>query len=530
MESTNNLREALNVLKKSSPQAVEVERPDRSRDILKKYLYIETSIERDFRKKLDSMESGQILFLCGSSGDGKSAILTRYSSEYSHKVNFHLDATHSSAPHQDAITTLDQIFNGAKESSRPLVIGINIGMLGNYAEGGSEENDTIKRSMRAHLNNESTPANHIYLDFERYPKFVFGDNGQFSEFAKALLMRLTMIGNNPFRDLLEQDKHSKNDPRLTVNFELLALESVQNVLIETLLKSRLVKDQFMTARSLLDFIHQLLTGEGYLFDNLFAGADNELCQRIKLFDPSSLRTKHIDQFILQFGLGLVNAEFEEFRTHLAAFGITEINSPVSYIRLFFLLRYDVFGNNFHHSFTKDFSDELINMYAKFWRLHTQYDGTKDSQIDLQKNFYNKILLAAIHNYMNRNAGTLKKGQYFIGEYNGYQLAAPLEVKVDFEAIQNDCYDKIGYFNAYLKVSGKPLPALPVNINLLELMIKLTQGYRPNKHDKNTIVILDEVVDRIADFANKSDTLLITNGIALYEVSDQGNDMFSVSGV
>lgn len=62
------------------------------------------------------------------------------------------------------------------------------------------------------------------------------------------------------------------------------------------------------------------------------------------------------------------------------------------------------------------------------------------------------------------------------------------------------------------------------------MIKLTQGYRPNKHDKNTIVILDEVVDRITDFANKSGILLITNGIAQYEVSDQGNDMFSVSGV
>lgn len=98
MESATNLREALNVLKKSSPQAVEVERPDRSRDILKKYLYIETSIERDFRKRLESIESGQIIFLCGSSGDGKSAILTRYSNEYAHKANFHLDATHSSAP------------------------------------------------------------------------------------------------------------------------------------------------------------------------------------------------------------------------------------------------------------------------------------------------------------------------------------------------------------------------------------------------------------------------------------------------
>lgn len=529
MESVTSLRKALNVLKKSSPQAVEVECPDRSRDVLKKYLYIETDIEKDFVASLESLAKKQIIFLCGSSGDGKSAILTRYSSEYAHKAFFHLDATHSSAPHQDAITTLDQLFTEAKKTSSPLVIGINIGMMANYAEGGSDEHDAIKRSMRAHLNEGPTPLDHIYIDFEKYPKFVFGETGPFSEFAIALMKRITSNENNPFWDLLEQDKHSQNDPRLTVNFSLLALDSVQKIIVETLLKSRLVKDQFVTARTLLDFMHQLLTDEGYLFDNLFSGSDNELLQQIKLFDPSTLRTKRIDHFILQFSLELVDGNFDKFKEDLNAIGIFGIDSPTSFIRLFYLLRDQSIGNNFHHSFSEDFSDELINSYAKFWKLHTNFSDSNEERTILRTDFYNNILLQAIHNYMNRNAMKLRRRQYFIGEYNGYQLAAPLDIKADFEAILNDCNDKIGYFNAYLKVSNNSLPPLSVNINLLELMIKLTQGYRPNKHDKNTIVILDEIVEAIVELANNSQSLIIVGDSVHYEVT-QSDNIIEVSGV
>lgn len=528
MESITSLREALNVLKKSSPQAVEVECPNRTRDVLKEYLYITTQIENDFKNRLEMLGEGQIIFLCGSSGDGKSAILTRYSSEYGNKAVFHLDATHSSAPHQDAITTMDQLFTESKQTKLPLVIGINIGMMANYAEGGSDEHDSIKRSMRAHLNGGAIPSNHFYLDFEKYPKFVFGETGPISEFAMALMKRITNNENNPFGDLFEQDKHSHNDPKLTVNFSLLALDSVQKIIIETLLKSRLVKDQFVTARTLLDFMHQLLTDGGYLFDNLFSGSDNELSQRITSFDPSTLRTKRLDHFILQFSLGLVDGGFDKFKEDLIAFGISGLDSPTSFIRLFYLLRYQNFGNNYHHAFCDDFSDELINLYAKFWKLHTNYTGSNAEQSVLRADFYNKILLKAVRNYMNRNAMKLSNKQYFINEYNGYLLAAQLDIKPDFESIQTDTNGKIGYFNAYIKVSSISLPPLSVNINLLELMIKLTQGYRPNKHDKNTIVILDEIVEAIVELANNSQTLLIVGDSILYELT-QSDNIIEVSG-
>ena len=84
--------DVLSVLSKSSPYAVSTERQDSisaELDEVKKYLYIETDIQKDFESHLTSLSPGskKIIFLCGSSGDGKSEILTQYASKFSQKFD-----------------------------------------------------------------------------------------------------------------------------------------------------------------------------------------------------------------------------------------------------------------------------------------------------------------------------------------------------------------------------------------------------------------------------------------------------------
>lgn len=91
-----DLKTALSILSKSSPYAVSTERESDGKLVsYKKHIYIETDIEVDFKRELTSAKSHEIIFLCGSSGDGKSEILTRYSKDFKSTHDFHLDATHS---------------------------------------------------------------------------------------------------------------------------------------------------------------------------------------------------------------------------------------------------------------------------------------------------------------------------------------------------------------------------------------------------------------------------------------------------
>ena len=206
----DSLEDALMVLSKASPEAVCVERTNQQKNIYKSYLYIETDVERDFRKILESLHPGQILFHCGSSGDGKSEIITRYSSKPKHieKIDFHLDATHSFKPNQTAVEALDARFKRTLESQRPLVIGINIGMLGNYAKDGSDELPHLKEVIAQFLDGRKSHIsdNFIFIDFEDYPKFMFKEDGFSSSFVEPFLKKLTDHSeSNPFYQLYQQD-------------------------------------------------------------------------------------------------------------------------------------------------------------------------------------------------------------------------------------------------------------------------------------------------------------------------------------
>lgn len=530
----NNLidfRTALSVMSKSSPYAVSTDRNtalSTDLDAVKQYLYVKTDIETDFETELKklSLTDKKIIFLCGSSGDGKSEILTKFNVKYASRADFHLDATHSFRPSDSAIETLDELFANFESATKPLVVGINIGMLGNYAQEGAAS--SITESIKAFLDKKPTPENHVYLDFENYPKFTLEIDGHTSKFAKELLQKITAKDENLIRQHFDVEMRKQNpDKRLCANYQLLEREEVQDVIVDLLFKARLMKDQFLTARALLDFIFHLLAGPGYLFDNLFKKSDNELTNIISDFDPSIKRTQRIDKFILSHSLQLPDTDFDNYKTTLADLGIRRGQNAESYLRLFYILRKSDYGNEYHKQFANDFDESLIDRYSEIWHLHTGFDSSPEQKEKLRY-FYRQTAITAIHKYNNRNAPKLAKGEFFISEHNGYFLASSLELKADVKAIKNNVDQNTSFFTVKFRVGDKTL-SLMVNINLLNLMQRIVAGYRPNKHDKNTVVLLDELVDEISAIANNADTLYIVGkGRQKYKVTNIDDEDFEVS--
>ena len=89
-------------------------------------------------------------------------------------------------------------------------------------------------------------------------------------------------------------------------------------------------------------------------------------------------------------------------------------------------------------------------------------------------------------------------------------------------------DHVSQFHMFFKIGEETL-GMPANINLLHLMQRIVDGYRPNKHDKNTVVILDEIVDKIAEVANSSNTLYILKKEQRIKITSDGEDL-EVSGL
>lgn len=362
--SAITLRKALGVLAKSSSFSVTTvtHRQKDEFDQLKEQLFVKQKIETELQRYLDVAKPGEIIFLCGSSGDGKSEILTRCQSDprYQRRFIFHLDATHSFAPRQSAIDALNELFAKHHQQSSPLLIGINTGMLANFAREGAECHKVIRSAIDSFLSGQQDASrpyhneNCSFFDFEHYPKFQFNENKNYSSFIKTLLDNLTRDDdNNLFQFIFRRDESINPDLKEVANFKLLCMPGVQNVLITQLFKARLIKDQFVTTRTLLDFLHHLLMGPGYLFDNLFIGAENDLIKKVSDFDPARLHTYELDQFVLRYELGLGDADLDNFLAALEPLHIkfdrqnVKPGDATSLIRLFWLLQHESLGNDYH---------------------------------------------------------------------------------------------------------------------------------------------------------------------------------------
>jgi len=506
-------RDALSVLSKSSPFSVKTmstRTPD-GFDALKNWLYIEQGIEKDLRARLALAQSGDMLFLCGSSGDGKSEILTRAYAEYHGRVKFHLDATHSFQPNQSAIEALDQVFRTALAERQILVVGINIGMIGNYVQEGHADLLPVREAMRAFLENAEPRSPYHFFNFEDYPKFKMENGVPVAPFAKNIMRRLTeSSATNPFYAAFTREDVRHGEPLLYANFRLLMLDGVQDAIIANIAKARLAKDQFVTARGLLDLLHHVLTGPGYLFDNLFAGGDNELAARVAAFDPALLRTRELDQLVLRYELGLAEPERDAFLVELATWNIRfdadHQRSAASLVRLLYVLQREPVGNNYHHRFVDEFIDRFTVEYAEVWKMHAEFDGDTDARTVLRK-FYTSVLTAGIFRYANRNAPELGKGEILLGEFQGVKIAGLVDLKPDFAALQALApITPIAFFNVALKVGDAALEPMPFNINLFGLLLRLNQGYRPNKYDKNSVVLLDELVEQVKALVKRGNRL------------------------
>lgn len=123
-------------------------------------------------------------------------------------------------------------------------------------------------------------------------------------------------------------------------------------------------DQFLTARTVLDFVYRILTGEGFLFDNIFRLSGSDLLDALQKLDPCTKRSKRLDLFRIRTKLEIFDPEFLAFRDKAVDFLGTKSLEPSSWIRFFYLMQDVEIGNNYHQSIAADlkegYSTTIVN--------------------------------------------------------------------------------------------------------------------------------------------------------------------------
>jgi len=491
------MQQILEKLSKSSPYAVATDSDDK--DIFK-YLHIETDIEKEYIETLKGLKEKRVIFLCGSSGDGKSAIITRTQKQFKDRYKFHLDATHSFSPNETALERLDKVFEDYNQGANSLVMGINMGILINYAKYNIDKNREIKENIQSYL---KSPLNKIdesiFINFEDYPKFENIEQGITSTFLKDIFQKVTSSSpENPFYQAYLRGKEQRT--LLCDNFEFLAKESVQDRIIELIVLSYLKYNQFLTARAILDFIYTLLSDDKLLSDTLFEHSSNAIIKNICYEDPCLKRSERIDSFLIK----QANQEEDEsliiFLEELDFFD-KKLN-PCSLLRVFYLLNSDSISNDYHKQFFQEPS--LVEEYIYLLIAHNGGEDTKEV-----KAFYQKIK-KALFSYINRNRLKDKTNELIILESDDAFISVEVDIKRDKNMIKKGDSKKIKSFECYLLANDKSIKPIEITFNIYKMIEDINNGYRPNRYDKNSLIIFNEFIERIVDEVKTSNKLIVTD--------------------
>lgn len=535
----------LSKLKDSSHEAVE---GYESLSEFKQYLHVKREIQEELENKLNEVKdksTSQLVLLCGSVGDGKSHLLAYLNSnnpELMSNFKIHNDATESFDPDKTAIDTLANVLkafdnNHIDNSNEKFILAINLGVLNNFMESYYAKDQYSRLNELLNETNifdsEATSQNydkdpiHI-ISFSDYNLFELYKDHTDSEYLKRLFNKITDKNTkNPFYQAYLRDKANKYTGPIRYNYELLMNETVVNEIVQLVINAIIKFKRIVSTRELLNFIYEIIVppvineyteiDEVYdymeeILPNLIytTSERSPLLKIIAKHDPIHLRDEILDDFLIK--LNMANdlttiikeylIECDETTAFIESIGnnnITEFRGNEDMI-ISTIIRYSsILGNDeIKHIFTQDSYREFIH----YLHVYNTYD----------KNGF-KDLFEKVKGAVFRWKGSPKKNYILIEELSNFNIAEKIDLKPDLSNFKTPVDELDNRFKTDLLLKFKVnhnenTISLNIDYTLYKMITKLNNGYKPNKNDKEDLVIFNEFIDELIKNGSADEELLI----------------------
>lgn len=534
----------LSKLKESSQEAVE---GSDSFSQFKKYLHVERLIQRDLMTALeDAKESStsQLILLCGSVGDGKSHLLAYMNEEHPELMEgyqIHNDATESFDPYKNSLDTLAEVLKGFSDdhiehSNEKLILAINLGVLHNFLESDYAKKHFTKlssfieksRIFESDYLSENIQDTHFKLiSFSDYHPYELTKDGPKSDYFVQLLEKIVQDDpGNPFHTAYEKDMENGLNTPFMYNYRLLKRETVRKLVSHLLIKASVQYKQIISTRAFLNFIHDIIVPsnietnsiieelEAFLPNLIFDSPDRSpLLSVLSKLDPVHFRSKKIDEVLMQ--LNNTNNIVDVFQEHLELDEQEEWIEQLSDLGAFYeltnsskqvlnstLIRFAYFlGKNFQDDFRQQTYEKYMDYLYKY--------NVGDVK-GLRPLF--KEVKEAVFNWK----GKPKKNKEYIfleETSKDMNIAQSLNIRPYVNHLNTQESDILYRFKNVIKIGfqdeNKTEQAfLEIDFPLYQKILKVLNGYRPNKKDKEDAIQFIEFIDKLLKLSKKEDELMI----------------------
>ncbi|MCF6796625.1 DNA phosphorothioation-dependent restriction protein DptF [Bacillus sp. ET1] len=544
-EGESYLLRELSKLKESSQEAIE---NSNQFSPFKEYLHVKRTIQDNLTSSLTiaaEKKDAQLIFLCGSVGDGKSHLLAYINNKYPELIkdfSIHNDATESFDPQKSSLDTLAEVLkpfsdDEVQNSGHKLILAINLGVLHNFIESDYAKNHYrhltkfIKESkiFESSIITDTQINDYFHLiSFSDYQPFELTEEGPKSYYFSSILERLVAQSvDNPFYSAYQKDKERGIKESFITNYELIQVKEIRDGIVRLLIEAIVKYKMIISTRALLNFLYDILVpsqGSGdflsygtiekaeSLLPNLLFGGQNRshLLSIIAKMDPIHLRSNAIDQALIElnnsvnmvetFNRYLQLEEFESWRKELNELGpFYELSSSSRQIFNKTLIRTAFFLSK---AMKETFVDLYYQRYMKY--LYAFNIGNRSNLREMYDLVKESIFLwngspETDYVYMDKSSSTIQVAQsLIIKRFVGNLIEKKEEVLNRF---------KLNMVLGFADKNKQNPVFLEIDYQLYEMMVKLSKGYQPNKKDKEDCIQFIEFIDKVMKLGNKDKELL-----------------------
>ena len=580
MINNNCLIDELKKLKESSKEAVE---NITSFSEFKNYMHVKRNVQDELFniiEKSSKSNSSKLILVCGGVGDGKSHIISYFKNNYPDIISefeIHNDATESFEPGKTSIDTINDVLKDFNDdnilhSNKKLILAINLGALSNFIDSKYQENfKNLKQYVEDKKildvdisdNSYEEESNFQFINFSDYHIYSLTEEKAKSQYVEDIINKIVQddernIFKNSYKSNCQNCDINYKCP-IKINYEMLMKESVKEKLIDVLIEC-VVKDKLIVStRSLLNFIYDFIVNtelDNKNNEELKVYIDKISCEQfIKCIFVSNLfEHRELSQILNSLNkIDPINSISEDLDNIIIKLNITEDIAGVfnSYL--------NIDGNNYLESLMS--KNDVIEDEKMKLKTKTEQNYLIDSLINMfirlnifipreNLNLNDKIYLEYMKNLYYWNIGDIDNienlysdvkvaiynwnGEALDGRINisvgknqmRYKISQKLNLEADLSNIKVNESEELLKFNPSLIIGYESEEnginyKIDIDFNLYELLMRIKNGYRPNKNDKYNYINFVEFINKIQKLGSQNKEIYIEDkqglGVSNYKL-------------
>jgi DNA phosphorothioation-dependent restriction protein DptF len=249
--------------------------------------------------------------------------------------------------------------------------------------------------------------------------------------------------------------------------------------------------------------------EDGIIGNLFTKFDNEFSRCFTKVDPINVRSQALDSFYLEYTTQTLSTEVQDDINTLSSL-VNFTLTPEGVVRAAYLLGEKILKSSLANFSKESYLQESLTNYLNLISIFQKDELTNEDE-DLCLNIVEELIVSAALDYSNRLLPSKVDGFIVSRKLKDYSICNKVNIQADLDWIEKHKLTSTDIIPIPLIINNEAVYIFNIDLNTMIQAVYISNGFRPNRQNLETIAKFDELISHIVDRTIETESMkLISN--------------------